>query len=108
KKSRPLLAVGIVDSLTRLDLVNVTYLKGNWEKKFEGTATRELPFQLSKFAFSQLELVSMDMAAAFNTHKSDFSLMSPCDDLVLSKVVHKSFVEMNECNSPQLLHAILF
>ncbi|KAG5268161.1 hypothetical protein AALO_G00208930 [Alosa alosa] len=41
-------------------------------------------------------LVSMGMTDAFNNDKCDFSGMSPCDDLVLSKVVHKSFVEVNE------------
>ncbi|XP_072547784.1 leukocyte elastase inhibitor-like isoform X1 [Salminus brasiliensis] len=41
-------------------------------------------------------LVSMGMVDAFDPVKCDFSRMSPCDDLVLSKVVHKSFVEVNE------------
>ncbi|XP_063062921.1 serpin B6-like isoform X2 [Engraulis encrasicolus] len=41
-------------------------------------------------------LVNMGMTDAFDHHKCDFSGMSPCDDLVLSKVVHKSFVEVNE------------
>lgn len=41
-------------------------------------------------------LVSMGMVDAFDNNKSDFSGMSPNDDLVLSKVVHKSFVEVNE------------
>ena len=40
-------------------------------------------------------LVSMGMVDAFSTQKCDFSGMS-CDKLVLSKVVHKSFVEVNE------------
>uniref|UniRef100_A0A4W4H4K9 Serpin B6 n=1 Tax=Electrophorus electricus TaxID=8005 RepID=A0A4W4H4K9_ELEEL len=178
-----LLVVGSVDNLTRLDLVNSIYFKGNWENKFKETATVEHPFHLNKNAnnpvkmmylketlplgfipdmecqilempyvgkelsmlivlpneicfFSQLEqeltyenfmewmrpdmmdvvevqvavprfklsetydmknlLVSMGMADAFDPRRSDFSLMSPCDDLVLSKVVHKSFVEVNE------------
>uniref|UniRef100_A0AAY5EBV7 Serpin B6 n=1 Tax=Electrophorus electricus TaxID=8005 RepID=A0AAY5EBV7_ELEEL len=176
-----LLVVGSVDNLTRLDLVNSIYFKGNWENKFKETATVEHPFHLNKVTgkqmmylketlplgfipdmecqilempyvgkelsmlivlpneicfFSQLEqeltyenfmewmrpdmmdvvevqvavprfklsetydmknlLVSMGMADAFDPRRSDFSLMSPCDDLVLSKVVHKSFVEVNE------------
>ncbi|XP_012679175.2 leukocyte elastase inhibitor-like [Clupea harengus] len=41
-------------------------------------------------------LVSMGMVDAFDHQKCDFSGMSPCDELVLSKVVHKSFVEVNE------------
>ncbi|KAF4082431.1 hypothetical protein AMELA_G00151710 [Ameiurus melas] len=42
------------------------------------------------------QLISMGMVDAFDKVKCDFSHMSPCDDLVLSKVVHKSFVEVNE------------
>ncbi|XP_053470801.1 leukocyte elastase inhibitor-like [Ictalurus furcatus] len=41
-------------------------------------------------------LISMGMVDAFDKGKCDFSHMSPCDDLVLSEVVHKSFVEVNE------------
>ncbi|KAI4879411.1 hypothetical protein NFI96_015452 [Prochilodus magdalenae] len=38
-------------------------------------------------------LISMGMVDAFDRVKCDFSRMSLCNDLVLSKVVHKSFVE---------------
>ncbi|XP_067290444.1 serpin peptidase inhibitor, clade B (ovalbumin), member 1, like 3 isoform X3 [Pseudorasbora parva] len=41
-------------------------------------------------------LISMGMVDAFDLQKADFSRMSPSGDLVLSKVVHKSFVEVNE------------
>ncbi|XP_053198037.1 serpin peptidase inhibitor, clade B (ovalbumin), member 1, like 3 isoform X1 [Scomber japonicus] len=41
-------------------------------------------------------LTSMGMVDAFDMAKSDFSGMSPANDLVLSKVVHKAFVEVNE------------
>ena len=41
-------------------------------------------------------LVSMGMEDAFDVSKSDFSGMSPSNDLVVSKLVHKSFVEVNE------------
>ncbi|XP_066527945.1 leukocyte elastase inhibitor-like [Hoplias malabaricus] len=41
-------------------------------------------------------LVSMGMVDAFDDTKCDFSHMSPSNDLVLSKVIHKSFVEVNE------------
>ncbi|XP_061842133.1 leukocyte elastase inhibitor-like isoform X2 [Nerophis lumbriciformis] len=41
-------------------------------------------------------LVSMGMSDAFNISNSDFSGMSPAKDLVLSKVIHKAFVEVNE------------
>ncbi|XP_042370910.1 serpin B6-like [Plectropomus leopardus] len=38
----------------------------------------------------------MGMEDAFTVGMSDFSGMSTANDLVLSKVVHKSFVEVNE------------
>ncbi|XP_063307876.1 serpin B6-like isoform X2 [Pelobates fuscus] len=41
-------------------------------------------------------LSSMGMSDAFDVGKADFSGMSGSRDLVLSKVVHKSFVEVNE------------
>ncbi|XP_047657736.1 leukocyte elastase inhibitor-like isoform X2 [Tachysurus fulvidraco] len=41
-------------------------------------------------------LMSMGMVDAFDPSKCDFSRMSPCSDLVLSKVVHKSFVDVTE------------
>ncbi|XP_019713053.1 leukocyte elastase inhibitor-like [Hippocampus comes] len=41
-------------------------------------------------------LISMGMVDAFDGDRSDFSGMSPADDLALSKVIHKAFVEVNE------------
>ncbi|KAJ8277740.1 hypothetical protein GJAV_G00079360 [Gymnothorax javanicus] len=41
-------------------------------------------------------LISMGMEDAFDVSSSDFSGMSSSNELVLSKVVHKSFVEVNE------------
>lgn len=41
-------------------------------------------------------LSSMGMPDAFDTAKVDLSGMSASNDLVLSEVVHKSFVEVNE------------
>ncbi|XP_070783958.1 leukocyte elastase inhibitor-like isoform X2 [Enoplosus armatus] len=41
-------------------------------------------------------LTSMGMVDAFDVTRSDFSVMSPSNDLILSKVVHKAFVEVNE------------
>uniref|UniRef100_A0AAY5KQY1 Leukocyte elastase inhibitor n=1 Tax=Esox lucius TaxID=8010 RepID=A0AAY5KQY1_ESOLU len=186
-KIKDLLPKGIVDDLTRLVLVNAIYFKGNWEKKFKDTSTKDVQFRLNKnkrkpvkmmhqkakfpltfipeancqilelpYAGKQLSmlimlpndiedgttgleklekeltydnfvnwtkpdrmyleevqvglpkfkleenldlkdtLVSMGMIDAFDHSRSDFSGMSPNNDLVLSKVVHKAFVEVNE------------
>ncbi|XP_061095421.1 leukocyte elastase inhibitor-like isoform X2 [Conger conger] len=67
----------------------------------ENMGTPEVNVALPKFKMEEsydLEdiLVSMGMKDAFLVSKSDFSGMSPSDDLVVSKVVHKAFVEVNE------------
>uniref|UniRef100_A0A8D2ZI80 Serpin B6 n=2 Tax=Scophthalmus maximus TaxID=52904 RepID=A0A8D2ZI80_SCOMX len=186
-KIKDVLAQGVVNNMTRLVLVNAIYFKGNWNKQFEESATRDAQFRLnknktkpvkmmhqkSKFPLTfipeincnllempykgeelsmliflpmdiedsstgleKLEkeltyenfvdwtnpdmmdkvevqvglprfkmeekydmkdvLVSMGMVDAFDMAMSDFSGMSPGNDLVLSKVVHKAFVEVNE------------
>ncbi|CAJ1081851.1 leukocyte elastase inhibitor-like isoform X2 [Xyrichtys novacula] len=185
-KIKDVLAQGMVNSMTRLVLVNAIYFKGNWEKQFKENATRDLPFRLSKnetktvkmmhqkstfpltyipegscqvlempykgkelsmliFLPNNIEdnttglekleqqltyenfmdwtrpdmmdtvavmvglprfkmeekydlkdiLTSMGMVDAFEMGRSDFSGMSPAN-LVLSKVIHKAFVEVNE------------
>ncbi|NXB76596.1 SPB9 protein, partial [Donacobius atricapilla] len=47
-KIQNLLAEGILNSLTRLVLVNAIYFKGNWEDPFIKQWTTELPFQINK------------------------------------------------------------
>ncbi|XP_049605926.1 serpin peptidase inhibitor, clade B (ovalbumin), member 1, like 3 [Syngnathus scovelli] len=186
-KIKDVLAKGVLDSMSRLVLVNAIYFKGNWAKKFKETSTHDSQFRLSKnvtkpvkmmhqkskfpLAFipdikcqilempymgqelsmliflpvdieddstglTKIEknltyenfvewtrpdmmdevevqvglprfkmeenydmknvLMSMGMVDAFDMARSDFSGMSPANDLVLSKVVHKAFVEVNE------------
>lgn len=43
-----LLAVGVVDSMTKLVLVNAIYFKGMWEEKFMKQDTTDAPFRLNK------------------------------------------------------------
>lgn len=42
------LAVGVVDSMTKLVLVNAIYFKGLWEEKFMKQDTTDAPFRLNK------------------------------------------------------------
>ncbi|XP_037549993.1 leukocyte elastase inhibitor isoform X2 [Nematolebias whitei] len=186
-KIKDILGKDAVDSLTKLVLVNAIYFKGNWNKQFQESATRDTPFKLnknetkpvkmmyqkSKFPLTfiseancqilempykgkelsmliflpntvedgttglekleklltyenfaewtrpdmmnevevqvglprfKLEakynlksvLVSMGMVDAFDMGKSDFSGMSSANDLYVSEVYHKAFVEVNE------------
>ncbi|XP_051655441.1 serpin B6-like isoform X4 [Manacus candei] len=186
-KIQNLLAEGILDSLTRLVLVNAIYFKGNWEKQFNKERTTERPFHINKnetkpvqmmfktdrfnmtyigdlqtkilelpYVGNELSMIillpdaiqdgstglerlereltyeklidwinpemmkstklmvslprfkleedydlkpilsCMGMPDAFDLGKADFSGMSSGSELVLSEVVHKSFVEVNE------------
>uniref|UniRef100_A0A668AZ90 Serpin B6 n=1 Tax=Myripristis murdjan TaxID=586833 RepID=A0A668AZ90_9TELE len=181
-KIKDLLAPGVVDSMTRLVLVNAIYFKGNWDRKFDADLTKDAQFKLNKVTMQRslgsfnfwikthcvgqiLELpykgkdlsmliflpyemeddttgleklekeltyekfvewtqphkmytvevdvglprfkmeesydlkdilTRMGMVDAFDVRMSDFSGMSPANDLVLSQVVHKAFVEVNE------------
>uniref|UniRef100_A0A8C5WXW0 Leukocyte elastase inhibitor n=1 Tax=Laticauda laticaudata TaxID=8630 RepID=A0A8C5WXW0_LATLA len=186
-KIQELLLPKIIDSLTKLVLVNAIYFKGNWADKFNTNHTEEKPFWINKnesktvqmmfkkakynmtyisdyrtsileipyvgnelsmiillpdkiadnstgleklereityeklmvwinpemmdlrqielsFPKFKLEekydlkpvLISMGMTDAFDAGKADFSGMSTNSDLVISEVVHKSFIEVNE------------
>ncbi|NWS90629.1 SPB8 protein, partial [Toxostoma redivivum] len=67
-------------------------------EKMKSTLVRvSLPrFKLEEDYNLKLVLSSMGMADAFESGKADFSGISSGNELVLSEVVHKSFVEVNE------------
>ncbi|KAM4687585.1 serpin B6-like isoform 2-T2 [Discoglossus pictus] len=78
----------------------------NYEKYLEWTNPEmmdptEMELSVPKFKLEddydlKSVLSSLGMPDAFDIGKSDFSGISPNNDLVLSKVVHKSFVDVNE------------
>ncbi|XP_017284626.1 leukocyte elastase inhibitor-like [Kryptolebias marmoratus] len=47
-KIKDLLKPGMVDSMTRLALVNAIYFKGNWMNRFDATNTKEMPFKVNQ------------------------------------------------------------
>ncbi|KAJ8376537.1 hypothetical protein SKAU_G00071170 [Synaphobranchus kaupii] len=187
EKIKDLLTEGAVGNMTRLVLVNAIYFKGDWDKKFKGSKTKQRQFKLNKNESKPVQmmrqtdtfglaiipevrcqilempykgkelsmlillpqeieddstgllrlereltyekliewtqpnvmknietkvalpkfkmeetydlkdiLVGLGMKDAFDVSRSDFSGMSPSNGLVVSKVVHKSFVEVNE------------
>ena len=52
-KIKNLLVPGVVDSLTKLVLVNAIYFKGKWVKQFKEGATRETAFKLNKVVLQE-------------------------------------------------------
>ncbi|XP_064189297.1 leukocyte elastase inhibitor-like [Anguilla rostrata] len=86
--------------LVRLE-TELTYAKLIQWTQSDKMENRKVNVALPKFKMEETYdlkkiLVSMGMEDAFDLSKSDFSGMSPNNELVVSKVVHKSFVEVNE------------
>ncbi|KAI1243114.1 Serpin B6, partial [Lamprotornis superbus] len=70
-KIQNLLAEGILNSLTRLVLVNAIYFKGNWEEQFNKQNTTERPFQINKNETRPVQMMFKE--AYFNmTYIGDF------------------------------------
>lgn len=63
-KIQNLLAPGIINSLTRLVLVNAIYFKGNWANQFLKDRTMERPFKISKNETKMVQM--MYKKAKFN------------------------------------------
>ncbi|XP_028659848.1 leukocyte elastase inhibitor-like isoform X1 [Erpetoichthys calabaricus] len=56
-KIKDLLASGTIDDLTRLVLVNAIYFKGNWEKKFQESSTRNEQFRINKNETKEVKMM---------------------------------------------------
>lgn len=53
-KIKDILSKGVVDNMTRMVLVNAIYFKGNWNKQFQESATRDAQFKLNKVTQHQI------------------------------------------------------
>ncbi|XP_033855770.2 leukocyte elastase inhibitor-like isoform X1 [Acipenser ruthenus] len=98
-----ILPMGIEDDSTGLEKIERELTFENLMKwtKPEMMDNTEVTVTLPKFKLEETYdlnsvLISLGMVDAFDVGKSDFSGMSSNNELVLSKVVHKSFVEVNE------------
>lgn len=72
----------------------------NWDQWLDAMTTQDVMIKLPKFKFeykNQLndELSDMGMGVAF-TDMADFTKINPAGNLFISKVLHKSFIEVNE------------
>jgi serine protease inhibitor len=89
-----------VDGLSELQGQLSTENLHRWTAKLEQTHADKLSVSLPRFKTTQSfglakELAAMGMPSAF-AGAADFSGMTGTDDLFLSDVVHKAFVEVNE------------
>ncbi|XP_069047022.1 serpin B6-like isoform X1 [Lepisosteus oculatus] len=98
-----MLPSAIEDNSTGLEKLEreLTYGKLMEWTKPDMMDVEEVEVSLPKFKFEETYdlkevLKSMGMVDAFDRGRSDFSGMSSGSELFLSKVVHKSFVEVNE------------
>lgn len=71
-----------------------------WTKP-ENLDTIEVNVKLPRFKLEESYILNSDLARLgvqdlFNSSKADLSGMSGAGDLFISKIVHKSFVEVNE------------
>ncbi|KAM7229792.1 hypothetical protein CapIbe_019908 [Capra ibex] len=69
-----LLASGMVDSLTKLVLVNAIYFKGSWQEKFMVEATKDAPFRLNKVRVDDWQekfMVEATKGAPFRLNKKE-------------------------------------
>lgn len=86
-KVKDLIKPGILDSLTRLVLVNAIYFKGNWEFQFETDQTKIGPFYLSPQKSVQAPLMTQKQEFRYAEFKSLQMLELPYTGNRLSMIV---------------------
>ncbi len=70
-----------------------------WLGEFHEEAKVQIHLPKFKFEYkNQLndELINMDMGIAFEPYLADFSKINPNEQLFISRVIHKTFIEVNE------------
>ena len=74
----------------------------NWNRWLsEFYEAEKVQIHLPKFKFEyedslNNELINMGMEIAFSPYDADFSKINPLEQLYISRVIHKSFIEVNE------------
>ncbi|XP_059182632.1 leukocyte elastase inhibitor-like [Centropristis striata] len=96
-----ILPVEIEDDTTGLEKLEKELTHDKFTEWTDRMLQVEVEVRLPRFKLEETYdlkdiLISMGMVDAFDHTKSDFSGMSPANDLVLSKVVHKAYVDVNE------------
>ena len=64
-KIRNLIGEGVLNSLTRLVLVDAIYFKGDWASQFDAEATRDAPFHLTEEKSVQVPMMSQKADLGF-------------------------------------------
>jgi len=71
----------------------------SWLNEFYEAGKVQIHLPKFKFEYkNQLkdELINMGMEIAFSEYNADFSKINPLEQLFISRVIHKSFIEVNE------------
>jgi len=71
----------------------------NWLSEFYEAEKVQIHLPKFKFEYKNKlndELINMDMGIAFDPYNADFSKINPLEQLFISRVIHKSFIEVNE------------
>jgi serpin B len=73
----------------------------NWNTWINSLVTQKVVVKLPKFKFEFFRLINddltdMGMGIAFDPDNADFSGINPDNELYISRVLHKTFIEVNE------------